>query len=255
MHFIWLNLFMLVGGIAGGLLSSIASMASLASYPVLLMSGVPPLYANVTNDAALIWTGIGSTAASLKELHGHWHRTLILSLFTTIGSAIGCWLLLAFPSDVFTKVVPFFIAFSGVMILVSDHGKKGPTIEDSLPVKLLWLAGLLIMGMYSGYFGAASGVVVLIVLTYMEKDENFLVVNAMKNVVCGLANATAFFIYLFTSRIYWDRAIPMAVGMLIGGWVGPRLLRHLNAHKVKIFIAILAFAQAGYYFYTAYLAH
>lgn len=37
MHFILLNLFMLVGGIAGGLLSSIASMASLASYPVLLM--------------------------------------------------------------------------------------------------------------------------------------------------------------------------------------------------------------------------
>lgn len=141
------------------------------------------------------------------------------------------------------------------MILVSDHGKKEPEANDSLPIKLLWLAGLLIMGMYSGYFGAASGVVVLIVLTYMENKENFLVVNAMKNVVCGFANATAFFIYLFTSRIYWDRAIPMAVGMLIGGWVGPRLLRHLNSHKVKIFIALLAFIQAGYYFYTAYLAH
>lgn len=169
MHFIWLNLFMLLGGIAGGLLSSIASMASLVSYPVLLMIGVPPLFANVTNDAALIWTGIGSTTSSLKELRGHWRRTLILSLFTTIGSAIGCWLLLAFPSKIFTKVVPFFIAFSGVMILVSDRPKKDLKENYSLPVKLLWLALLLIMGMYAGYFGAASGVVVLIVLTYLEK--------------------------------------------------------------------------------------
>lgn len=255
MHFIWLIFFMLLGGIAGGLLSSIASMASLVSYPVLLMSGVPPLFANVTNDAALIWTGIGSTTSSLKELRGHWRWTLILSLFTTIGSAVGCWLLLAFPSKVFTKVVPFFIALSGVMILVSDRPKKDLNENYSLPVRLLWLVLLLIMGMYAGYFGAASGVVVLIVLTYLEKKENFLVVNAIKNVVCAFANGTAFFIYLFTTRIYWDRAIPMAVGMLIGGWFGPRLLRHLNAHKVKIFIAISAFAQAGYYFYTAYLAH
>lgn len=51
---IWTIIFLLLGGVAGGLLSSIASMASLASYPVLLAVGIPPVFANVTNDAALV---------------------------------------------------------------------------------------------------------------------------------------------------------------------------------------------------------
>ena len=79
--------FLLSGGIAGGLLSSVASMASLASYPVLLAVGIPPVYANVTNDAALIWTGIGSTISSLKELKGHWKQVAFYGTFTEIGRA------------------------------------------------------------------------------------------------------------------------------------------------------------------------
>lgn len=108
---IWTAIFLLLGGVGGGLLSSIASMASLASYPVLLAVGIPPVYANVTNDAALIWTSIGSTISSIKELKGHWKETWFFTIFTVLGSIVGCMLLLSFPSSVFEKAVPFFIAF------------------------------------------------------------------------------------------------------------------------------------------------
>ena len=81
---IWTAIFLLLGGVGGGLLSSIASMASLASYPVLLAVGIPPVYANVTNDAALIWTSIGSTISSTKELKGHWKETWFFTIFTVL---------------------------------------------------------------------------------------------------------------------------------------------------------------------------
>lgn len=77
---IWTVIFLLLGGVAGGLLSSVASMASLASYPVLLAVGIPPVFANVTNDAALIWTSIGSTVSSTKELKGHWKQVLFYTI-------------------------------------------------------------------------------------------------------------------------------------------------------------------------------
>ncbi|NRO57878.1 hypothetical protein IMAU30014_00494 [Lactobacillus helveticus] len=98
---IWTTIFLLLGGVAGGLLSSIASMASLASYPVLLAVGIPPVFANVTNDAALIWTSIGSTVSSTKELKGHWEQVWFYTIFTVVGSIIGCMLLLSFPSSIF----------------------------------------------------------------------------------------------------------------------------------------------------------
>ena len=245
-------IFILIGGIASGLLSSVASMASLASYPVLLAVGIPPVYANVTNDAALIWTSIGSTISSTKELKGHWHQVAFYSIFTIVGSLIGCRLLLAFPSSVFEKVVPIFIAGSGVMVIVSGKHHSLEPHKRPLWQEIFYIAALLGMGVYTGYFGAAGGVIVLVLLTYIT-DEKFIVVNAIKNVICGLANLVALIVFIFTSRIYWMQAIPLAIGMFIGGYLGMDILRKVPAKYVRIFIAALAFIQAGYFFYEAYM--
>lgn len=245
-------IFILLGGIAGGLLSAVASMASLASYPILLAVGIPPVYANITNDAALIWTGIGSTLSSTKELRGHWKQVAFYSIFTVMGSLIGCKLLLAFPSNVFEKVVPFFIAGSGIMVIVSSKHHNLEPHQRPLWQQIFYIAALLVMGVYTGYFGAAGGVIVLVLLTYIT-DEKFIVVNAIKNVICGLANFVALLVFAFTSHIYWIQSIPLAIGMFIGGYLGMNVLRKVPAKYVRIFIATLAFIQAGYFFYKAYM--
>lgn len=245
-------IFIFFGGIAGGLLSSVASMASLASYPVLLAVGIPPVYANVTNDAALIWTGIGSTISSLKELKGHWKQVAFYAMFTVLGSILGCYLLLSFPSKVFEKVVPFFIASSGVMVIVSAKHHNLEPHKRPLWQEIFYIAALLAMGVYTGYFGAAGGVIVLVLLTYIT-NEKFIVVNAIKNVVCGLANLVALIVFAFTSHIYWLQAIPLAVGMFIGGYLGMDILKVVPAKYVRVFIAALAFIQAAYFFYKAYM--
>ena len=249
---IWTAIFLLLGGVGGGLLSSIASMASLASYPVLLAVGIPPVYADVTNDAALIWTSIGSTISSTKELKGHWKETWFFTIFTVLGSIVGCILLLSFPSSVFEKAVPFFIAFSGIMILVSGKHNTLNTEKQPTWLRIVYLGTLLIMGAYTGYFGAAGGVIVLVILTYIT-NEKFIVINAIKNVISGFANLVALIIFMFTSHIYWLQAIPLAIGMFIGGYIGPAILRRVPEKLVRIFIATLAFVQSAYFFYTAYL--
>ncbi len=245
-------IFIFFGGIGGGLLSSAASMASLASYPVLLAVGIPPVYANVTNDAALIWTGIGSTLSSLKELKGHWWQVAFYALFTVVGSLFGCYLLLTFPSNVFEKVVPFFIAGSGIMVLASAKHHGLEPHKRPLWQEIFYIAALVAMGVYTGYFGAAGGVIVLVLLTYIT-NEKFIVVNAIKNVVCGLANLVALIVFAFTSKIYWIQATPLAIGMFIGGYLGMDILRVVPAKYMRIFIATLAFIQAGYFFYKAYM--
>lgn len=245
-------IFIFFGGIAGGLLSSAASMASLASYPVLLAVGIPPIYANVTNDAALIWTGIGSTLSSLKELKGHWRQVAFYALFTILGSLCGCYLLLTFPSKVFEKVVPFFIAGSGIMVIVSAKHHNLKPHKRPLWQEVLYIVALLVMGIYTGYFGAAGGVIVMVLLTYIT-DEKFIVVNAIKNVICGLANLVALIVFAFASHIYWIQAIPLAIGMFIGGYLGMDILRVVPAKYMRVFIATLAFIQAGYFFYKAYV--
>ena len=57
-------------GIGGGLAGSIAGLASVSTYPALLMVGLPPVTANVTNTAALVFNTFGSVRGSLPELAG-----------------------------------------------------------------------------------------------------------------------------------------------------------------------------------------
>lgn len=248
----FLFIYLIFGGILGGLLSTIASMASLATYPVLLSVGIPPVYANTTNDAALIWTGVGSTASSLKELKGHWKQVSFYSIFTIIGSALGCMLLIQLPGKIFEKIVPFCIAFSGLMILFSGEIHLGN--ESDHPnrlVQALSLLCLLIAGAYAGYFGAASGVLMLVILNAIS-DDAFLTVNAMKNIIGALSNLVALIIYMFTEKIYWSAAIPLAIGALIGSYFGPRIMRHIPVKIIRLGIAVLALIQAAYFAYTAY---
>ncbi|WP_239459626.1 sulfite exporter TauE/SafE family protein [Limosilactobacillus coleohominis] len=251
LHLIGIIIYVILGGIVAGVLSSAASFASLASYPLLLSLGIPPVYANVTNDAALIWNSLGAILSSGRELHGHWKQVSYYAIFTVVGSIIGCFLLLSFPAKVFEKVVPFFILLAGTMIIISGR-KKALTQEiPSSWKKLFFMFMLILVGIYAGYFGAASGVVILVLLTYLN-SSNFLVTNAIKNAVCGLTNLTALIIYSFTSHIYWLYANPLAIGMFIGGYLGPIIVRNVPEKAIRWVIAILSIIQAGIYFYQAY---
>ena len=45
---------LIAAGVGGGIAMSVASVASMVSYPALLALGLPPLAANVTNTMALV---------------------------------------------------------------------------------------------------------------------------------------------------------------------------------------------------------
>jgi uncharacterized membrane protein YfcA len=80
---------LLAAGIGGGLASTIASVASTVSYPILLSLGLPPLSANVTNTVSLVLTGLGSVLGSRPELAGQRARVIRLGLVTACGGGTG----------------------------------------------------------------------------------------------------------------------------------------------------------------------
>ena len=73
---------LLGAGMLGGIASTVASVASVVSYPVLLALGLPPLSANVTNTMSLVLTGAGSVLGSRPELAGQRDRVLRLGVLT-----------------------------------------------------------------------------------------------------------------------------------------------------------------------------
>lgn len=249
-------------GIVAGIASSVAGLASLVSYPALLLAGISPVSANVTNTAALIFTAVGSGAASKSELKGHSRELFKLLPLTVGGSLCGGMLLLAAPAASFEHVVPFFIFGAAMLILwpempfVRSHKQAGQTYKEK---SLLWkriaeigiFTAIFLVGVYTGYFGAAGGVIMLAILA-ATSHLKFAEYNALKNVTLGASNFVATILFAFRAHIYWLAVLPLAAGFFIGGFIGPHIVRHVSPKLLKILIAVGAIGLAAYLFIKTY---
>jgi uncharacterized protein len=231
-----------LAGIGAGLTGSIAGLASLFSYPALLAVGLNPLTANVTNTVALVFSSLGAVLGSGPELRNRDRRRTTRHLVVaTTGGLAGGLLLILTPPDAFEKVVPVLIALGAVSVLLPRRtaGHDGhPAAEPR------WLLPAIFgVGVYSGYFGAAAGVLLLAV--YLAATSDILpVCNALKNLVLGVSNAIAAVLFIFTTHIDWIAVPALALGLLAGGWVGALLVRRAPVRPLRLVIALLGMGLA-----------
>ncbi|MET9244272.1 sulfite exporter TauE/SafE family protein [Nonomuraea sp. NPDC003709] len=228
---------LLGAGVAAGVVSTVVSLASIVSYPALLAFGLPPLTANVTNTVALVFTGIGAAAGSRPELAGEGARVLKLGPVAAVGGATGALLLLVTPARTFELIAPWLIAMASLLLVRPPsgraHGEHG----------VLGRVALFAVTIYTGYFGAAGGLMVFAVLALMF-DHPAAKLNAMKNVMSGLANAVAALGFALFGPVNWAAAAPLAAGFLLGGWIGPRIARRLPGNSLRYLAAACGLAVA-----------
>src|SRR3954471_19862301 len=105
----WEVAFLAAAGVIGGLTGSIAGLASIATYPALLVVGLPPVTANVTNTVALVFNALGSVMGSRPELEGQgpWLKRILPA--AAVGGVIAAALLLSTPAGGFEKIVPILL--------------------------------------------------------------------------------------------------------------------------------------------------
>jgi uncharacterized membrane protein YfcA len=233
-------------GTLGGIFSTVVAIASLVTYPVLLALGVPPLSANMTNTVSLVLTGAGSVAGSRPELAGQRDRVLRLAAVTAAGGLAGAAVLLLAPASTFTVVVPVLIGAASLLLLIQPRlrmepgsGHRGHSVA------------LFAVAMYVGYFGAAAGVMLLIVLSSMI-TEPLIKVNAIKNAVSGAANGMAAIVFTVFGSVRWMLVPPLAAGFLLGGWLGPKIARRVPAAALRVAVSLCGVGLAVHLGLDAY---
>lgn len=239
----WLDAALLfVAGIGGGLAGSIAGLASVSTYPALLLVGLPPVTANVTNTVALVFNGIGSVWGSLPELRGQRDALKRLLPAAVIGGAAGAGLLLSIPAEGFENVVPVLLAASAVVIALPRRERvEGTRISRGRAV----LEGVAILAIcvYGGFFGAAAGVLML-ALFLSTGSQSLAHANATKNVVLGIANGVAALVFVVFTPIHWLAVVPLGIGCLLGSRLGPSIVRRAPATPLRLVVAVGALALA-----------
>jgi uncharacterized membrane protein YfcA len=230
----WSLVAVAAAGAACGLVNTIAGGGSLILFPVLLLVGLAPLDANVTNSVST-WAGyVGGVGGFRTEIREQRHRLPRLVVATVLGSATGCILLLVTPSAAFDVVVPFLVLLATVMTAVQPYVQRRlrerPTDHPQPGVAAV--LSIFAATIYGGYFGAALGVIVLAVLGLTIRDtiRNLTASKALISLVDATVSVVIFGLF---GPVHWVYVAIAAPTTLLGGYLGAHVARRMNEQVLR----------------------
>jgi uncharacterized membrane protein YfcA len=227
------------GAVAGGVNAFVGS-GSLITFPTLLAVGYAPVTANVSNTVGLVPGGVSGMVGYRRELRGQWRRCAILATGTTAGAVIGGVLLLQLPGAVFDAVVPILILLSVALMAI----RPSPKLHEGGDNTPAGVAAAFGTGIYGGYFGAAQGII-LISLLRLCFGEDLQVLNAIKNVLAGVANIVAGVLFIFVAHVAWGAAALIAIGSTVGAQIGARYGRRMPQEVLRRVVIVYGVIVAG----------
>ena len=231
---------------------------------LVLFFGIDLRYAMGAALCSVIATSSGAAAAYLRDGISNMRIGLFLCIATTIGAVCGA--LLATVLDVSVLAIIFGVALL-VTVLLSLHKKSEarllPGDSDPLALKLdlpgdlpepdgttsaygvaglvpgfcvMWVAGVL-----SGLLGIGSGAFKVLAMDQIMRLP-FKVTTATSNFMIGVTAAAS--VGIFLKKGYLDPALvsPVALGVLVGAFVGAKLL---PVAPVRLLRAIFLTAVTG----------
>jgi uncharacterized protein len=231
------GLAIVAAGVAAGAINTIVGSGTLITFPVLIALGYQPLVANVSNNVGLVPGTVAGVIGYRRELAGQRHRVIALGVFSLSGSLIGATLLLVLPASAFDAIVPGLIALALVLVVFQPRLEAAlahrRSADDRGGPALRGLVGA--AGVYGGYFGAAQGIILISLLGIAIKDA-LQRLNALKNVLAGIVNLTAGFVFVIAADVNWGVAALIAAGSVIGGVLGARYGRRLPPNALRAVI-------------------
>ena len=227
------QLAVVAAGFGAGVLTSTVGVASLLSFPVLVAVGLPPVVANASNTVGMTPAGLSGSFGYRRELREHPRVTATVVATCMVGSIVGATLLLALPPGVFEAVVPWLILFTCVLVGAQPRissrlrqRQRADSVEQRTSMSPIITVFAALTGVYGGYFGAGSGVMMLAVLG-LGLDIELRVTNALKTLAVLAANLVAAVIFIFAANLEWAAVGLLAIGSVVGGYVGAHIGRRL----------------------------
>lgn len=241
-----------ISAMIAGAINSVAGGGTLLSFPSLIAFGVPSIPANATNTAAL-WPGTLSSAIAYSK-DTKLYRDLLLPLVipSIFGGLLGAFALVVTPLQLFDRIVPFLVLFATVLFAFRDHINRlfhlGGSEEGVTALGRVW--GFLFqffVAIYGGYFGAGIGILMLGSLSIMGLRDIHRM-NGLKTILATAINIIGFVLFALKRLVVWNLAILMAIGAIIGGYVGARTAKHVDPNYIRGFVIVIGLVVSVWLF-------
>ncbi len=234
-------LLLIPAGFVAGIVNTIAGGGSFLTLPALMfLCGLDPKIANGTNRVAILFSTVSASATFHK--HGHIDRKLVarLSLPTLLGVPAGALLAIYLPADAFRPVFGgIFLAMAALLTikpkLLTDTERKPP---KALGAEFALFFGI---GIYVGFIQAGMGILLLLGISLFHARE-LVGANGVKNVVGFFLTLVALAMFVFYGQVDWLPGLIMAIGNVLGGYVGAKLAIKKGHRLIFAFLIVVMLA-------------
>jgi len=241
------ELFLLfLAAIGAGFVNALAGGGSIATFPVLIAVGVPPVTANITNTIALCPGYFGGVIAQRKDLRNQEGRLLALLPVAAIGGLVGAWLLTRTSDETFRDLVPFLVLGACLLLALQDKlramlQRRVSRISLAFAVPPVFFAAV-----YGGFFGVALSVMFLAMIG-LAIDDTLTRLNGLKQAMSLACNVAAALYFAIGASVVWSACGVMAVGALLGGWLGGRLASKVKAGTLRVMVITIGLFIAAWF--------
>ena len=239
-----------LAGVGAGAINAVVGSGTLITFPTLVALGYPPVTSTMSNAVGLVAGSVSGPWGYRRELRGQWDRLRWQIPASFVGSVMGAWLLLHLPEKVFTEVVPVLLVGALILVVVGpriqDWARRraeaaGQSAEHVSPRRMAALVlATFAVGVYGGYFTAAQGILLMGAMGALL-PEDMQRMNAAKNLLALVVNVVAAVAYTLVAfdRISWLAAGLIALGSLVGGFLGAHYGRRLSPNALRAFVVVV----------------
>jgi uncharacterized membrane protein YfcA len=236
-----------------GMINTVAGGGTLLTFPALLRFGaLSTVMANGTSTMALVPGSIAGAWGYRRELVQARPWLLLLLGPSLIGGVLGAALVTRLPETWFAAMVPWLLLTASLLFLAQPWLVRRflPHAKGNFPSPLA-CAGIVVfqflVAVYGGYFGAGIGILMISSLGLMGLGDIHRI-NAIKTILASVINAVSVVVFVIDHKIDYRFGPAMAVGAILGGYMGAVFGRLLPKALIRWFVIVIGLGLAGYYF-------
>lgn len=274
MEQLFYSLMLVVVSLFAGLVGALTGLGGgIIIVPALtLLFDVPIPYAIATSLIAVIGTSSGAASAYVKEGYTNLQVGMFLQIATSLGAVLGAVVILWMnvPTDLLGIVFGLVLIVTAILTMQAKADHREAVIQGSLSEKLQLygafpvngveekygsanpILGSVVMsvaGFLSGLLGVGGGVFKVLAMDNVMRLP-FKVSTTTSNFMIGVTAVSSAIIYLANGYVVPLLAAPVLIGIIIGSFLGAKILNKINVKLLKQIFAVIVVVIALYMIYN-----
>mgnify|MGYP001808466927 FL=1 len=227
------------GGLAAGVINTMAGGGSTITVPLLVFAGVPGTYANGSNRVGILPACLAAVLSFRRLGVSGFRDARIIFLPVLFGSLAGSLLINKLGDDQFERLFALLVIPIVILTLMPPTPKERKSSWRRSTMILIFF----VVGLYGGAIQAGVGLVMVLALSRSGFD--LVTANSIKVMINAFVTVVALPVFIFSGKISWGPALVLAAGLTVGGWIGAKWTVEGGEQVVRWVMVIAALGLSG----------